>query len=106
MTEILLDKQTILEYFQRMRSTATDDIPDRIVHSTDPTRYKSQKGWWAGVFLVIEVAIEEGIITDRMKIASLEFFMNEYRAEDFFNPKNLTTKTDVEQVNKVLETLL
>ena len=89
-----------------MRHDFSDEIPDKILHSTDKdNKYKVRRNWFAGVTADVEYAISEGEIrTSEGKLAA-EQLLERFQSEEF-KQRELTEKRDIEEVNKLIDIIL
>lgn len=94
-------------YTRRLRvhqARYLDDVPERIIHSTDTNRwYKVRTAWWTVLFTTIERGLISGEFTDEALIAHIQEFKAKYKREEFFRPNNLTTAEDIAAANALID---
>lgn len=96
-----------IDYFDVLRELRDDwsnNIPRRIVHSTDAdNRYKIRIGWWTALILSLEGAIESGMVPDfNTRISVLKFTWKYEHLFQFRDP----TRKDIKEANELLNNLL
>ena len=91
---------------RKMRDLVSDEIPPEIIHSISPNRnFKVTKAWWTGLFAIFENAIEDREI-DGPLARELEAFMEDFRAQGFFDQNRLTTELDIQRANGMITQVL
>ena len=81
-----------------------DTIPNEIIHSNYPDKhYKVRKNWWYEVLISIDLGIEDGEFTDPELIKEMHTFQKKYQTKEFFDPNNLTTSENIQEVNALID---
>lgn len=86
----------------------SDEIPKRIIHSTDPARkkgdFKVRSAWFLGVRSIAQMLIEQGVLSSR-EVKKIKPFLDYSISPEFLGRKR-TPKEAIEKGNKVLDLLL
>jgi hypothetical protein len=95
-----------LEHLKMLRHDFSDEIPDRILHSTNKdNKYKVRRNWFQGVVADTENALSKGKIkTSEGKLAA-EQLLERFTSEEF-KQRELTEKRDIEEANKLIDIIL
>jgi len=80
-----------------------DTIPNEIVHSPHLDQcYKVRKTWWYAVLISIDLGIDSGEFADPELIKKMQAFRKKYKTREFFDPNNLTTSENIQEVNALI----
>jgi hypothetical protein len=104
-----LTKEAVIEFLQYGRDEFSEEIPTRILNSTDGN-YKVRGAWFVGIAACLSEAKADGILPVSLK-EDVDTFMSWFK-RDFGKRTGsppLSTKEDIEKgneiINKVLEAL-
>jgi hypothetical protein len=103
----------LTDYLREIRSLKedySDEIPDRILHSTEfvdgravKPKFKCRKGWFIGFYALVDHGIKEGFVSD--DVAGLFDDFLKY-ANDTRLAGRLTTSEDIQRANRILEKII
>lgn len=95
-----------LRHLKQLYLVFSDVIPNKIIHSTDPNPwFKVRKSWFTGVRADITVAIEEGLITDKIVLKTIQDCFDHLQKSEFFDDRD-TLPEDIARVNAVIQAIL
>jgi hypothetical protein len=96
----------VLGHLSHLRQEYSDEIPSQIIHSSDKNnRFKVRKGWISNVVGDLEVAINQGVVTDPKIIQAANEFIDWATGEEF-GKQERTTKADIEKANRMIDQVL
>ncbi|KKR71146.1 MAG: hypothetical protein UU12_C0007G0017 [Candidatus Woesebacteria bacterium GW2011_GWA2_40_7b] len=108
--KVSLSKQLFTESLVELRDNWSEEIPDRMVHSTDGP-WKVRTGWFLSLAANLEVFRDEGFVpNDSLEIVQqyLDWWTKDYK-ERKSEPDVINTREDIKRgnnvINKVLESL-
>lgn len=97
--------ETPLEHLRNLRTTWSDEIPKKIIHSDSGTKSKARKNWFTGVAADIETAMVENEINSPGAKDAAEKLLAIYESPAFINRK-LTRKKDIQVFNDLIDIIL
>ena len=95
-----------LDHLKALRFDYEDEIPFKVIHSTDENRnFKARKSWFAGAVADVENAVRERLIkTDKGKRATKQF-LERFTSEEF-TKQRLTEESDIEEANRLIDIII
>jgi len=97
----------VLRHLKLISLLYADGIPDHIIHSRDPNPwYKARKGWFQAVALLIELAIEQNLISATDILQQCENIREFIYSPGFHEKSRITEPADIEWANRVIKAIL
>lgn len=96
-------KMSVRNHLERLKLDK-DEIPERIIHSTDEDNlYKVRKMWWQDFIANLRI-FNEFINLDNNLKEEIEQFITKYKSDSF--KKRLTTDEDIKDANSLMGKVL
>jgi hypothetical protein len=96
-----LTQEFIFSKLRYLRDDFSEEIPKRIIHSTDPdNRYKVRAAWFTCVSAYLSLGMRKGFISDELRERAQEFI--DYCASDQFHYQPRRSLADIERANMVI----
>ena len=103
--KIELNELSQLEHLRILRTTWSDEIPEKIIHSDSRIKSKARRNWFTGVVANVENALtEEEIKTPEQKMAAEEL-LTRFTSKEFIE-QELTKKEDIQEANRLIDIIL
>lgn len=102
----LATKEDFIEHLLYGRDQFSEEIPSRILHSTDGN-FKIRTGWFVGIASALWEVREHSILPDPI-IEDVNIFLNWYSGEfkDREGDPPLNTREDIEKGNEIIDKVL
>jgi len=100
-------RETILQIFKELRDEYSDEIPPNLVNSVTNPKSKVRTGFFNNVANAIELALNFNLIKDPKAREAAEAYKNYVYSGEFHTRQGrLTTQTDIDRANNLLDLLL
>ena len=79
-----------------------------VLSNSPDNKFKVRRGWFAGVMIALDKALNEGLITDQETIKEAEEFVSWVCEGDFGtrDPRSPTLVEEVQKANNILDKVL
>lgn len=95
-----------MEHLVHLRDKWKDEIPDRVIHSSDnDNKFKVRRNWFQAVVGTVESLVDTGQIKGSTKLRAANELMDTFTAEEFIQ-QDLTTPGDINNANRLIDIIL